>query len=193
MKGSHPDNTHTLHKWLDKETLEFSNVILTYGTLEITLQIGTLTWDVEALARELHLSVDDTLTYFQDGRRCSFITERRIAREFIGGRIADSEGAAYDVFDQDDKKWEVRSLTNSGIYFCPSYMVGSGRKFEEKGFLAKIEEIEGYYIAMINTFPNVPVYKVSSDQVLAWYKAGRLGKSTSISFVNAMVLLRSIA
>ena len=72
-------------------------------------------------------------------------------------------------------------------------MVGSGRKFEEKGFLAKLEEIEGYYIAMINTFPNVPVYKVSSDQVLAWYKAGKLGKSTSISFVNAMVLLRSIA
>ncbi len=157
------------------------------------MQIGTLTWDVEALARELHLTIDETLTYFQDGRRCSFITERRIAREFIGGRIADSEGAAYDVFDQDDKKWEVRSLTNSGIYFCPSYMVGSGRKFEEKGFLAKIEEIEGYYIAMINTFPNVPVYKVSSNQVLAWYKAGRLGKSTSISFVNAMVLLRSIA
>jgi len=157
------------------------------------VQIGTLTWDVDALAEQLHLTADETLTYFQDGRRCSFITERRIAREFFRGRLADSEGAAYDVFDQDDKKWEVRSLTNSGIYFCPSYMVGSGRKFEEKGFLAKIEEIEGYYIAMINTFPSVPVYKVTSDQVLAWYKAGRLGKSTSISFVNAMVLLRSIA
>ena len=157
------------------------------------MQVGTLTWDVEALARELHLSVDDTLIYFQDGRRCSFITERRIAKEFIGGRLADSEGAAYDVFDQDNKKWEVRSLTDNGMYFCPSYMVGSGRKFEEKGFLAKLEEIEGYYIAMINTFPNVPVYKVSSDQVLTWYKAGKLGKSTSISFVNAMVLLRSIA
>lgn len=157
------------------------------------MQIGTLTWDVEALAEQLHLTVDETLTYFQDGRRCSFITERRIAREFIGGRIADSEGAAYDVFDQNNKKWEVRSLTNSGIHFCPSYMVGSGRKFEEKGFLAKIEQIGGYYIAIINTFPNVPVYKVSSDQVLAWYRDGRLGKSTSISFVNAMVLLRSIA
>ena len=157
------------------------------------MQIGTLTWDVEALARELHLSVDDTLTYFQDGRRCSFITERRIAKEFIGGRIADSEGAAYDVFDQDDKKWEVRSLTNSGIYFCPSYMVGSRRKFEEKGFLAKLEEIEGYYIAIINTFPDVPVYKVSSDQVLVWYKAGKLGKSTSISLTTALSLLKTIA
>ena len=57
----------------------------------------------------------------------------------------------------------------------------------------KLEEIEGYYIAMINTFPNVPVYKVTSDQVLAWYKAGKLGKSTSISLATALTLLRSIA
>jgi hypothetical protein len=157
------------------------------------MQIGTLTWDVEALAEQLHLTVDDTLTYFQDGRRCSFITERRIAREFIGGRIAESEGAAYDVFDQDNKKWEVRSLTRSVIYFCPSYMVGSGRKFEEKGFLAKIEEIEGYYVAKITTFPEVPVYKISADQVLAWYKARKLGKSTSISLATALSLLKTIA
>ena len=157
------------------------------------MQKGTLTWDVEALARELHLSVDDTLTYFQDGRRCSFITERRIAREFIGGRIADSEGAAYDVFDQDGKKWEVRSLTNSGIYFCPSYMKGSGRTFEEKGFLEKIEEIEGYYVAKINNFPVVPVYKIAADQVLTWYNKGQLGKTTAVSLSKMEQLLTTIA
>jgi len=150
------------------------------------MQIGTLTWDVDALAEQLNLTVDDTLTYFQDGRRSSFIIERRIAKEFIGGRIADSEGAAYDIFDQDDKKWEVRCLTNSGMYFCPSYMVGSGRKFEEKGFLEKIDEIEGYYVAKITTFPQVPVYKLSADQVLTWYRAGKLGKSTSISLATAV-------
>jgi hypothetical protein len=150
------------------------------------MQIGTLTWDVDALAEQLNLTVDDTLTFFQDGRRSSFIIERRIAKEFIGGRIADSEGAAYDIFDQDDKKWEVRCLTNSGMYFCPSYMVGSGRKFEEKGFLEKIDEIEGYYVAKITTFPQVPVYKLSADQVLTWYRAGKLGKSTSISLATAI-------
>jgi len=157
------------------------------------VQIGTLTWDVEALAEQLHLTVDETLTYFQDGRRCSFITERRIAREFIGGRIADSEGAAYDVFDQDGKKWEVRSLTNSGIYFCPSYMKGSGRVFEEKGFLEKIEEIEGYYVAKINNFPVVPVYKISADRVLTWYKKGQLGKTTAVSLSKMEQLLKTIA
>ena len=157
------------------------------------MQIGTLTWDVEALARELHLSVDDTLVYFQDGRRCSFITERRIAKEFIGGRIADSEGAAYDVFDQDDKKWEVRSLTRSGIYFCPSYMVGAGRKFDEAGFQAKLDEIKGYYVARITTFPEVEVFKIDVEQVRKWHKNKELGPSTKISKAKMEELLKTIA
>ena len=154
--------------------------------------VGTLSWDVKELAKQLHLTQDETLTYFQDGRRCSFITERRIAREFIGGRIADSEGAAYDIFDLDNKKWEVRSLTHSGIYFCPSYMVGSGRKFEEAGFLNKIKEIEGYYVAKITTFPEVPVYEIDSDQVLDWYKKGKLGISTSVTLSKMEQLLLSM-
>jgi hypothetical protein len=157
------------------------------------VQIGTLTWDVDALAEQLHLTVDETLTYFQDGRRCSFITERRIAREFIGGRIADSEGAAYDVFDQDDKKWEVRSLTDNGMYFCPSYMVGAGRKFDEAGFQAKLDEIKGYYVARITTFPEVEVFKIDVEQVRKWHKNKELGPSTKISKPKMEELLKTIA
>ena len=157
------------------------------------MQIGTLTWDVEALARELHLSVDDTLTYFQDGRRCSFITERRIAREIIGGKISESEGSAFDVYDGEGNKWEVRSLTRSGIYFCPSYMVGAGRKFDEAGFQAKLDEIKGYYVARITTFPEVEVFKIDVEQVRKWHKNKELGPSTNISKPKMEELLKTIA
>lgn len=51
------------------------------------------------------------------------------------------------------KKWEVRSISRNGIYFCPSYMVGSGRKFNEAGFLVKIAEISGYIVSDIERFP----------------------------------------
>lgn len=153
--------------------------------------IGVLKWDVSKLARELHLTEDETIVYFQDGRRCSFITERRIAREFLSGHIADSEGAAFDLYDKNEKRWEVRSLTSSGIYFCPSYMVGSGRKFEESGFLEKVSEIEGYLIAKIDDFPKVPVYQIQSSRVLDWYYKGELGKNTSVSLSKMEKLLSS--
>ena len=157
------------------------------------MQIGTLTWDVDALARELHLTVDETLEYFKDGRRGSFVVERRIAREIIGGKISESEGSAFDVYDSEGNKWEVRSLTRSGIYFCPSYMVGAGRKFDEAGFQAKLDEIKGYYVARITTFPKVEVFKIDVEQVRKWHKNNELGPSTKISKAKMEELLATIA
>jgi hypothetical protein len=81
--------------------------------------------------------------YLTDGRRVSFLPERRLSREVFEGTLAPSEGAGYDLLDREGLKWEVRSVSKGGVYFCPSYMVGSGRSFEEKGFLDKLSEIEG--------------------------------------------------
>ena len=152
------------------------------------MRVTTITWDLAKLSKELHIPEKDTLAYFQDGRRASFIVERRLAYEYLQGRIADSEGASYDVFDKEGKKWEVRSLTKGGLYFCPSYMKGSGRTFNEKGFLEKLDEIEGYLVAQITDFPNVPVFKIPKNQVLKWWRSSQLGTTSEISLKKAREL-----
>ena len=157
------------------------------------MHIGTLTWNAKTLAKQLHLTVDETLEYFKDGRRGSFVVERRIAREIIGGRIAETEGKSFDVYDSKGNKWEVRSLTQRGIYFCPSNMVGKGRKFAEAGFQAKLRGIKGYYVARITTFPEVEVFKIDSKQVRKWHKNKELGKNTKISLSKMEKLLKTIA
>ncbi len=157
------------------------------------MHIGSLSWDAEALAEQLHLTVDETLEYFKDGRRGSFVVERRIAREIIGGRISETEGSSFDVYDSEGNKWEVRSLTKGGVYFCPSNMVGKGRKFEEVGFQAKLDEIKGYYVARITTFPEVEVFKIDVEQVRKWHKKKELGKNTKISKAKMEKLLKTIA
>ena len=157
------------------------------------MQVGLLEWNLKALSEELHLTQEDTLQYFRDGRRCSFIVERRIAKEIINGSLATSEGAGFDVFDSSGLKWEVRSLTNQGVYFCPSYMVGSGRAFEKHGFIKKLDEVSGYYLARITTFPSIPVYKIDTHQVRKWYEQGQLGATTKITLSKAEQLLRTIS
>jgi hypothetical protein len=157
------------------------------------VHIGTLTWNAKTLAKQLHLTVDETLEYFKDGRRGSFVVERRIAREIIGGKIAETEGKSFDVYDSKGNKWEVRSLTQRGIYFCPSNMVGKGRKFAEAGFQAKLRGIKGYYVARITTFPEVEVFKIDSKQVRKWHKNKELGKNTKISLSKMEQLLKTIA
>ena len=78
---------------------------------------GTLTWNLELLAKALKITHRDVRAYFTDGRRVSFIIERRIAYEIIGGTLAASEGAGFDLRDKTGGKWEVRSITKGGVYF----------------------------------------------------------------------------
>ena len=148
-----------------------------------------LSWDIKKIADALKISIEDTIAYFTDGRRVSFILERRIAKEVIKGTLAQSEGAGYDLIDKDGKKWEVRSITRGGIYFCPSYMVGSGRHFEESGFLNKLDEMEGFIVSDVVKFPNIPYWILSSKKILDWWNEGRLGPSSKISRIKALELL----
>jgi len=150
---------------------------------------GILSWNIEEIAKALKIRPEDVREYFTDGRRVSFIVERRIAREILKGKLAPTEGAGYDVIDSQGGKWEVRSITRGGIYFCPSYMVGSGRHFEEEGFLRKLEEIKGFIIADIESFPDIPFWIIPVEQVKEWWFSGKLGTTTKISRKRALELL----
>ncbi|MFM8471776.1 MAG: hypothetical protein ACKODH_17740 [Limisphaerales bacterium] len=151
---------------------------------------GHLSWDLAEIAHALKVEPDDVREYFTDGRRVSFILERRIAREVLRGTLAKSEGAGFDLLDPQGRKCEVRSILSGGVYFCPSYMVGSGRSFELDGFLAKLADIEGYILADIEAFPCVPFWTVSSAQVRTWWNGGELGTTTKISRKRALELLQ---
>jgi len=150
---------------------------------------GVLSWDVEEIAKALKIKPEDVREYFTDGRRVSFIVERRIAREVLKGNLAPTEGAGYDIVDSQGGKWEVRSITRGGIYFCPSYMVGSGRHFEEEGFLRKLDEIKGFIIADVESFPDIPFWVIPVEQVKEWWLTGKLGTTTKISRKKALELL----
>ncbi|MDD5340461.1 MAG: hypothetical protein PHV13_04385 [Candidatus ainarchaeum sp.] len=154
---------------------------------------GIFKWDISEIAKALKIKKTDVRLYFTDGRRVSFLLERRLAYEFLHGKVASSEGAGYDVTDSNGDKWEVRSISKDGIYFCPSYMVGSGRSFELEGFLEKLSEVKGYIISDIESFPQVPFWVISTEQVRTWWENGDLGKITKISRVKALRLVKSIA
>lgn len=152
---------------------------------------GTLQWDVQEIASALRIRREDVLKYFTDGRKVAFIFERRIANEVTGGDLAETEGAGYDILDVDGKRWEVRSVSKK-TYFCPSYMVGSGRKFEEPGFFQKLDAVAGYILVDIGQFPDVPFWKVSSDVVRAWYASGQLGAGTHTGRTKILQLLHDL-
>lgn len=151
---------------------------------------GTLTWDIEAMAKAMILTPGEVREYFTDGRRVSFILERRLSRDVIKGRLAPSEGAGYDLLDAEGGKWEVRTIPKGGIYFCPSYMVGSSRSFNAEGFLAKLEEVRGYILCDIVRFPEIPWWIIPVVHVRRWWDLGKLGTTSKISRTKALDLIR---
>ncbi len=76
-----------------------------------------MTWDENELARAFKVTVEDIREYLTDGRRVSFIIERRLKWENHGWTLAPSEGAGYDLRDPEGGLWEVRSITMGGVYF----------------------------------------------------------------------------
>ncbi len=140
-----------------------------------------LTWDEAELAQAFRISQEDVREYLTDGRRVSFIIERRLANEHANWKLAPSEGKGYDLLDPNNDKWEVRSITNSGVYFTPSNQVGSGRSFNEPKFQEKLREIKGFILTDIAPFPEVNVYVVPVANVVQWYRLGLLGSRASIS------------
>ena len=159
---------------------------------EMAIAEGLFEWDINQISAALKISPTDVHAYFTDGRRVSFLLERRIAYEVLNGSLASSEGAGYDVLDSQGCKWEVRSVSKGGIYFCPSYMVGSGRHFEEHGFLKKLQEIFGYVVSDIQQFPSVPYWRIPADTVRTWWRQGNLGPASKISRDRALSLFRRI-
>lgn len=154
---------------------------------------GHFQWNTVEIARALKIKESDVKLYFTDGRRVSFLLERRLAYEFFKGTVAESEGAGFDIIDSEGNKWEARSITKGGVYFSPSYMVGSSRHFEERGFLEKLGEVRGYILSDVEEFPDVPFWIVDAKQVLEWWKAGQLGTNSKITMEKALELIKSVA
>jgi hypothetical protein len=149
-----------------------------------------LEWNLDELAASLVLEAPEVQAYFTDGRRVSFLLERRLCREVLKGALAPSEGAAYDLVDGVGGRWEVRSISKGGIYFCPSYMVGSSRSFAKEGFEAKLDSIVGYILSDITLFPKIPYWVVPVSYVREWWEKGLLGAMTKVSRQGALSLLR---
>ncbi|MAK04853.1 MAG: hypothetical protein CMA03_03070 [Euryarchaeota archaeon] len=151
---------------------------------------GYFNFDLTKISEALGISENDTQLYFTDGRRVSFLIERRAVESMPGSRLAPSEGSGFDLIDRDDGYWEVRSLTKGGIYFCPSYMVGSGRKFDEDGFIEKLDNVEGYFVTDITRFPEMPYWIIRYETVKQWWHSGDLGKNSKIPRTKFLNLIR---
>ena len=123
---------------------------------------------------------------FKDGRFCCEPLSKYIEKQFEDLTFVDQKG--YDFLWR-DKKVEKKQITNGGLKFCPSAMIGAGRKVDYQQVVRHIIDNELLYIlADITEFPKVRVIFVEGTTLLEnnTSKNCSFGKTKALELVNAI-------
>lgn len=110
--------------------------------------------------------LDESFLYdmFKDGRVCCEPLSRYLEKAFDDLIFVDKKG--YDYLWK-GRKLEKKQVTNSGLRFCPSAMIGTGRKVDFSKVVDHIMNNELLYvIADITTFPKIRVIFVEGTYLL---------------------------
>lgn len=151
------------------------------------LATGLFEWDVAKVAEGMHLPPERVLQFFKDGRRFAWLLEESLAARHAMTR--EGETADYDLTDGAGRRWEVRCCTKGGLFFCPSNMIGKGRKFNFENWVTKQAQVSGWIVADINTFPRVPYWVIPAAIVGGWWNSGSIGPSTQCAYPRFRELL----
>jgi len=151
------------------------------------IKIKTIEFDITKLSDALGIPVWSVRELFSDGRPVSFIIKQRLAVD-MGWGLADKNDD-YDWIDEFGNYVESRVLTRHGVSFVPNKMLGTGRYFEQEGFLTKLNIVEFFIVTDVTRFPFVHFYKIDSGQIRKWYHSGKIldgGKLTVGAFFRIL-------
>jgi hypothetical protein len=105
---------------------------------------------------------------FTDGRASSHLLERQIPYWFSSLVRQNNCKKEYDFEDNSNKKYEMKTFTKRGCKFCPSNMVGKGRKFDYNR-MKVIASYTDYILCDITEFPIIKIVFKNGNVLLSQY------------------------
>lgn len=114
---------------------------------------GSLSWNLDEIAKALKISPEAVHEYFTDGRRVSFILERRIATEVLHATLAHSEGAGYDLIDllvQNGKSAASRRAESISVQ---AIWLVQADHLMNRGFLRSLKKSRAIFFPTLQHFP----------------------------------------
>jgi len=131
---------------------------------------GVLRWNVGLVSEALRLPVRETVEYFRDGRIIGDLIERRLATK-LDFTPEPVRGGGVVLRDSGNFVWRVRMLTDH-VAFAPQSMFGVGRKFRATEFRDFLGTFQGYIVADVHAWPEVPYTSIRTAEVWSLASAG---------------------
>jgi hypothetical protein len=129
------------------------------------------------------LPIDETIEIYKDGRVFSHFIEKWMAKHFPLTHVGGCK--KYDFVDNTypDTKYDEKTFTKGGCNFCPSNMLGQGRKFDEAIFR---EKTIGMIFAIVSNiqFPRIKIKFMRGANLIKMYPKGHIPLKDHDKFFN---------
>jgi hypothetical protein len=119
----------------------------------------------------------------KDGRPFSHFIENWLERNYPLIHVKGCK--SYDFTDQKYQEilYDEKTFTKRGCRFCPSNMIGQGRKFDKEVFEKKCDKLIFCVVSNIN-FPEIKIRFVKGSELAAKYPKGTIPPKDHDEFFN---------
>jgi hypothetical protein len=130
-----------------------------------------------------NLSESNVLKIFKDGRPFSHFIEQWLEKKYPLKHITGCK--EYDFIDLNNSeiKYDEKTFTKGGCKFCPSSMLGTGRKFDQARFEEKAKNMIYIIVSNIN-LPEIKIKFVKGSELIKLYPKGTIPLSNHVKFFD---------
>ena len=125
------------------------------------------------------LSQEKVNKLFTDGRRASGFLEIQLEEWFP--ELTFEDGKGYDHVDREGLRYDAKCFTKGGAKFCPSGMLGMGRKVNEEELWEHANDMI-YIFTDVVEFPKVMVRFVKGSDLTQYTKVSIPFKDRNVLF-----------
>ena len=129
----------------------------------------------------LHQEIVNTI--MKDGRVFSHFIEKWLEKKYPIIHIPGCKDHDFIDSNNNEIKYDEKTFTKLGCHFCPSNMLGQGRKFDQEIFQEKAKKLVYCIVSNIH-FPVIKVKFARGLDLIAKYPKGKIPLKDHIQFFN---------
>ena len=129
------------------------------------------------------LSEEVVNSIYKDGRVFSHFIEKWLEGKYPLKHITGCKGHDFEDRNYPGILYDEKTFTSRGCAFCPSNMLGQGRKFDKEVFEEKTKDMIFCIVSNI-TFPEIKVRFVSGIELMGRYPNGRIPSKDFVKFFD---------
>lgn len=130
-----------------------------------------------------NLSKEYITEIFKDGRPFSYFIEKWLEQNYPLKHITGCKSYDFVDINNNDILYDEKTFTKQGCNFCPSNMLGQGRKFNEEVFIEKSNKLIFCIVSNIN-FPEIKIKFMKGSDLIKSYPKGKIPLKEHVKFFD---------